>query len=72
LDSPWGDGWDTKELSGVDSNSSSLVHVDLDLVSEVLQNEILSEPEDIAAFVSTNCAHANRICTELYDLQMMW
>jgi hypothetical protein len=71
-DSPWGDGWDTEELSGVDSDSSSLVHVDLDLVSEVSQHETFDEPgslepEDMAAYVSTNCAYTNGIHTELYD-----
>jgi hypothetical protein len=71
-DSPWGDGWDTEELSGVDSDSSSLVHVDLDLVSEVSQSETFDEPgslepEDMATYVSTNCAFTNGIRTELYD-----
>jgi hypothetical protein len=73
-DSPWGDGWDTK-LSGANSNSSSLVHADLDSVSEVLQNETFDEPvslepEDMAAYVSTNCAYTDGICTELYNLGM--
>jgi hypothetical protein len=61
-DSPWGDGWDTKEPSRVDSDSSSLVHVDLDSVSGVSQNETFDEPgslepEDMATYVSTNCAY---------------
>jgi hypothetical protein len=58
LDSPWGDGWSTEELSGVESDRSSLVDVDLDSVSQELN--------DVAALDSAE-PRANEIHTELYD-----
>jgi hypothetical protein len=75
LDSSWGDRWDTKELSGVDNDSSSLFYVDPDSVSGVPHNGIcntpnISKPNDAAAYVSTGAAHANNTCTELYDSGM--
>jgi Reverse transcriptase (RNA-dependent DNA polymerase)/gag-polypeptide of LTR copia-type/Integrase core domain/GAG-pre-integrase domain/Zinc knuckle len=72
LDSPWGDGWDTEELSGVDSDGSSLFYVDPDSVSGAPRDGIcdapnISEPEDAAAYVSAGAAHTNSTRTELYD-----
>ena len=51
LDSPWGEGWETKELSGIESDCDSFLNVDLD--------------SDVAAYVSTGFPHATH--TELYD-----
>jgi len=71
-DSLWGDGWDTKELSGIDSNHSLFVDVDLDSVGEKSCNRFCDspnfpEPEDAAALDSTGSAFANGTCTELFD-----
>ena len=70
LDSPWGDGWDAEELSGVESDGSSLFYVDLDSVGKALCNGFcntpdISEPEDAAA--SADVAHADGTRIELYD-----
>ena len=51
LDSPWGEGWETEELSGIESDCDSFLNVDLD--------------SDVAAYVSTGFPHATH--TELYD-----
>jgi len=51
LNSLWGEGWETEELSGIESDCDSLLNVDLDL--------------DAAACISTDLPHA--IHTELYN-----
>jgi len=58
LDSPWDDGWSTEELSGVKSDRSLLVDVDLDSVSQELN--------DVAVLDSAE-PRANAIHMELYD-----
>ncbi|KIM81699.1 hypothetical protein PILCRDRAFT_8388 [Piloderma croceum F 1598] len=53
LDSPWGDGWETEELSGIEDEDNSFFNVDLD--------------SDSAAYVGTDDSHVTVPRTELYD-----
>ena len=72
LNTPWGDGCDTDELSGINSEGSSFVDIDLESVGEMSNNEIrdspdIIEPDDVANAAMDRALNANEIRTELYD-----
>ena len=72
LNTPWGDGCDTDELSRINSEGSSFVDVDLELVGEMSNDEIhdspdIIEPVDVANAAMDGASNANKICTELYN-----
>ena len=72
LNTPWGDGCDTDELSGINSEGSSFVDVDLELVGEMSNDEIrdspdIIEPDDVANAAMDGASNANEIRTKLYD-----
>ena len=65
-DSPWGDGWDTEELSGTESERSSFVSVDPDSVGDEFSPDF-PNPEELAADVNDGPIASNSTRTELYD-----
>ena len=72
LNTPWGDGCDTDELSGINSEGSLFVDVDLELVGGMSNDEIhdspdIIEPDDVANAAMDGALNANEIRTKLYD-----
>ena len=72
LNTLWGNGCDTNELSGINSEGSSFVDVDLESVGEMSNDGIhdspdIIEPDDVANAAMDGASNANEICTELYD-----
>ena len=63
----WGDGWDTEELSGAESERSSFVSVDPDSVGDEFSPDF-PNPEELAADVNNRPIAFNSTHTELYDL----
>ena len=72
LNTLWGDGCDTNELSGINSKGSLFVDVDLESVGEMSNDEIhdspdIIEPDDVANAAMDGASNANEIHTELYN-----
>ena len=72
LNTPWGNGCDTDELSRINSEGSLFVDVDLESVGEMSNDEIhdspdIIEPDDVANAAMDGASNANEIRTELYD-----
>lgn len=77
LNTPWGDGYATDELSGINSEGSSYVDVDLESVGEKSSGSVSSYDspvlvsttaiEEIAAVVDNGAIGTSEIRTELYD-----
>ena len=72
LNTLWGNGCDTNELSGINSEGSLFVDVDLESVGEMSNDGIrdspdIIEPDDVANAAMDGASNANEICTELYD-----
>ena len=72
LNTLWGDGCDTDELSGINSEGSSFVDVDLESVGEMSNDEIrdspdIIKPDDVANAAMDGASNANEIRTKLYD-----
>ena len=72
LNTPWGDGCDTDELSRINSEGSSFVDVDLESVGEISNDEIrdspdIIEPDDVANAAMDRASNTNEIRTELYN-----
>ena len=77
LNTPWGNGCDTDELSGINSEGSSFVDVDLESVGEMSNDEIrdspdIIEPDDVANAAMDGASNANEIRTELYNSGTTW
>ena len=77
LNTPWGDGCDTNELSRINSEGSSFVDVDLELVGEMSNDEIrdspdIIEPDDVANAAMDGASNTNEIRTKLYNSGTTW
>ena len=62
----WGDGWDTEELSGAESERSSFISVNPDSVGDEFSPDF-PNPKELAANMNDGPIASNSTRTELYD-----